>query len=92
MGGRVGGGGRRWAGSCRLGRFGKVEHDDVMHFRVYTITSPLGREPATRLLSRLSGGLGWADVDWEVRKFGRTRWGAEGGRRQVGWLGRLGKG
>ena len=40
--------GRRWPGSCRLGRFGKVEHDDVMHFRVYAMTSSFGREPATQ--------------------------------------------
>ena len=61
-------------------------------FALTLSTSSFGREPATRLLSRLSGRMGWADVDWEVRKFGRTRWGAEGGRRQVGRLGRFGKG
>ena len=53
LGWRVGG---RKAVAGKLvgwGGLARAEHDDLMHFRVYTITSSFGQEPATRLLSRL---------------------------------------
>ena len=49
MGWRVGG--RKAVAGKLVGRGGlaNAEHGDVMHFRVYTITSSFGREPATRV-------------------------------------------
>jgi hypothetical protein len=62
LGGRVGG---REAVAGKLVGWGDVasaEHDDVIHFRVSTITLSFGREPATRVLGRLLGRMGRADV------------------------------